>query len=104
MVPWKSLLALIEPHYRKTGRPGRQPYPLATMLRIHLLQQWYALGDPAIEEALYDTPVVRRFAQLGGLAGIPDETTILHFRSLLETMAWPHNSLPGSTRTRGTGA
>lgn len=52
VVPWKALLALIEPHYPKTGRPGRPPYPLATMLRIHFLQQWYALSDPAMEEAL----------------------------------------------------
>jgi len=85
VVPWKALLALIEPHYPKMGRPGRQPYPLATMLRIHFLQQWYALSDPAMEEALCDTPVMRRFAQLGGLDDIPDETTILNFRRLLET-------------------
>jgi IS5 family transposase len=85
VVPWKALLALIEPHYPKLGRPGRQPYPLATMLRIHFLQQWYALSDPAMEEALYDTPVMRRFAQLGGLDDVPDETTILNFRRLLET-------------------
>lgn len=85
VVPWRALLGLIEPHYPKQGRPGRQPYPLATMLRIHFLQQWYALSDPAMEEALYDTPVMRRFAQLGGLADIPDETTILNFRRLLET-------------------
>ena len=85
VVPWKALLALIEPHYPKSGRPGRQPYPLATMLRIHFLQQWYALSDPAMEEALVDTPVMRRFAQLGGLDDIPDETTILNFRRLLET-------------------
>jgi IS5 family transposase len=84
VVPWKSLLAVIEPHYPTLGRPGRQPYPLATMLRIHFLQQWYALSDPAMEEALFDTPVMRRFAQLGGLADIPDETTILNFRRLLE--------------------
>ncbi len=51
VVPWKALLALIEPHYPQSGRPGRQPYPLATMLRIHFLQQWYALSDPAMEEA-----------------------------------------------------
>jgi IS5 family transposase len=55
------------------------------MLRIHFLQQWYALSDPAMEEALYDTPAMRRFAQIGGLADIPDETTILNFRRLLET-------------------
>ena len=67
------------------GRPGRQPYALATMLRIHFLQQWYALSDPAMEEALVDTPVMRRFAQLGGLDDIPDETTILNVRRLLET-------------------
>lgn len=89
VVPWKSLLALIEPHYPKHGRPGRQPYPLATMLRIHFLQQWYALSDPAMEEALYDTPVMRRFAQLGGLDDVPDETTILNFRRLLETRDLP---------------
>jgi IS5 family transposase len=85
VVPWSALLALIEPHYPKTGRPGRQPYSLATMLRIHFLQQWYALSDPAMEEALVDTAVMRRFARLSGLDNIPDETTILNFRRLLET-------------------
>ncbi len=55
------------------------------MLRIHLLQQWYALSDPAMEEALHEIPTLRRFAQLGGLDDIPDETTILNFRRLLET-------------------
>ncbi len=85
VVPWQALLALIEPHYPKMGRPGRQPYPHATMLRVHFLQQWYALSDPAMEEALYDTPVMRRFAQLGGMDDVPDETTILNFRRLLET-------------------
>ncbi len=87
VVPWKALLALIEPHYPTMGRPGRQPYSLSTMLRIHFLQQWYALSDPAMEEALCDTPVMRRFAQLGGRDAIPDETTILNFRRLLETHA-----------------
>jgi transposase, IS5 family len=85
VVPWAPLLAAIAPHYPKLGRPGRQPYPMATMLRIHFLQQWYGLSDPAMEEALYDTPVMRRFAGLGGLDEIPDETTILNFRRLLET-------------------
>ena len=85
MVPWSALLKLIEPHYPKLGRPGRQPYPLETMLRVHFLQQWYALSDPGMEEALYDTPVMRRFAGLGGLDTVPDETTILNFRRLLET-------------------
>nr|WP_242613363.1 IS5 family transposase [Xanthomonas oryzae] len=85
IVPWKQLLALIAPHYPVSGRPGRQPYALATMLRIHLLQQWYALSDPAMEEALHEIPTLRRFAQLGGLDNVPDETTILNFRRLLET-------------------
>lgn len=84
VVPWKALLALIEPHYPKAGRPGRPPYSLATMLRIHFLQQWYALSDPAMEEALHDTAVMRRFARLSGLDNVPDETTILHFRRRLE--------------------
>lgn len=85
VVPWNALLKLIAPHYPKMGRPGRQPYPLATMLRIHFLQQWYALSDPGMEEALYEMPVMRHFARLGGLENIPDETTILNFRRLLET-------------------
>ena len=85
VVPWPALLKLIEPHYPKLGRPVRQPYPLETMLRVYFLQQWYALSDPGLEEALYDTPVIRRFAWLGGLDTVPDETTILNFRRLLET-------------------
>lgn len=84
VVPWTALLKLIAPHYPTMGRPGRQPYPLQTMLRVHFLQQWYALSDPAMEEALYEIPTLRRFAQLGGRAAIPDETTILNFRRLLE--------------------
>lgn len=84
VVPWSSLEALIEPHYPKAGG-GRRPYPLATMLRIHLMQNWFGFSDPAMEEALYDTPVMRRFAQLGGMDDVPDETTILNFRRLLET-------------------
>src|SRR5690606_5199457 len=54
VVPWSGLLALIVPHYPKTGQRGRQPYPLATMLRIHFLQQWYALSDPGMEGAVRD--------------------------------------------------
>ena len=59
VVPWKALLELIEPHYPKTSsKGGRPPYPLATMLRIHLLQQWYDLSDPAMEDALIEVPSV----------------------------------------------
>ncbi|AUJ14574.1 IS5 family transposase [Xanthomonas oryzae pv. oryzae] len=84
VVPWKDLLPLIEPHYPTSGQPGRQPYRLEMMLRIHFLQQWYALSDPSAEEALYDTVSMRRFAKIGGLDEVPDETTILNFRHLLE--------------------
>jgi len=62
VVPWSALLAVIAPHYPKLGNRGRQPYPMETMLRVHLMQQWCALSDPAIEEALYDTPGLRQFA------------------------------------------
>ncbi|WP_239666979.1 IS5 family transposase [Stenotrophomonas maltophilia] len=89
VVPWKVLPKLIEPHYPTTGRPGRQPYRLETMLRIHLLQQWYAPSDPAMEEALCDTQVMRQFAPVG-LTEIPNETTILNFRRLLETNGLAH--------------
>jgi len=84
VVPWNALLKLIAPHYPKSGRPGRQPYALETMLRIHFLQQWYALSDPAMEEALYEIASLRQFAKLSLLEAIPDETTMLHFRHLLE--------------------
>ncbi|KMM17079.1 IS5 family transposase [Synechococcus sp. GFB01] len=86
VVPWDDLIALIEPHYPKTSKKGgRPPYPLMTMLRIHLLQQWYSLSDPAMEEALIEVPTMRRFAGIDLVSDrIPDETTILTFRHLLE--------------------
>jgi IS5 family transposase len=85
VVPWSELLAVIEPHYPTAGRRGRQPMPLLTMLRIYFMQQWYALSDPAMEDALYEIESMRRFAGLD-LAddALPDETTILKFRHLLE--------------------
>ena len=83
VVPWKSLLDLIEPFYPVAGR-GRHPYPLETMLRVHLMQNWFALSDPAMEEALYEITPMRTFARLSLTKSIPDETTILNFRHLLE--------------------
>ena len=82
VVPWKGLIALIEPHYPK-GEGGRPAYPLMAMLRLHLMQNWFGYSDPAMEEALYETTILRQFAGLS-LERIPDETTILNFRRLLE--------------------
>jgi IS5 family transposase len=86
VVPWKALIDLIEPHYPKAGSKGGRPaYPLETMLRIHLMQQWYDLSDPAMEDALIEVPTMRRFAGIDLISErIPDETTILGFRHLLE--------------------
>ncbi len=82
VVPWKGLIALIEPHYPK-GEGGRPAYQLMAMLRVHLMQNWFGYSDPAMEEALYETTILRQFAGLN-LERIPDETTILNFRRLLE--------------------
>jgi len=83
--PWQALLAVIEPHYPQSGRKGRQPMPLQAMLPIYFMQQWYAFSDPGMEDALYETGLMRRFARLELVDdAIPDETTILNFRRLLE--------------------
>jgi IS5 family transposase len=84
VIPWKDLIGIIEELYPKAGN-GRQPMPLEMMLRIYFMQQWYALSDPAMEDALYDIESMRRFAGIDIAAdAVPDETTILHFRHLLE--------------------
>jgi IS5 family transposase len=83
-VPWSRLEALIGPRYPKEGS-GRPPMPLGTMLRIHFLQQWFGYADPAMEEALHDIRLLRQFAGLDAFEdGMPDESTILRFRHLLE--------------------
>ncbi len=86
VVPFDRLLAVIEPHYPKTGeKGGRPPKPLGMMLRVHLMQNWFGYSDPGMEEALYDIAALRLFAGLNlSDKEIPDETTILHFRRLLE--------------------
>ena len=94
VVPWAALVQVVEPHCprAKTGRP---PFAVETMLRIHYLQQWFSLSDPAMEEALHDTPLFREFAKIDqGVARLPDETTILRFRHLLER----HNLAPDMLR------
>ena len=84
VVPWAALVALIAPHM-PAGQRGRPPFPVEAMLRIHFMQQWFTLSDPAMEEALHDVPLFRDFAGLGGWDDrLPDETTILRFRHLLE--------------------
>jgi IS5 family transposase len=84
VVPWSALVQVVQPYYPK-AKTGRPPFGIETMLRIHYLQQWFALSDPAMEEALHDMPVFREFARLGdGIERLPDETTILRFRHLLE--------------------
>jgi IS5 family transposase len=84
VIPWDRLIGLIEPYYHTAGR-GRQPHELERMLRIYFLQQWFNLSDPQAEDAIYDIEPMRRFARVElGDDGIPDESTILRFRHLLE--------------------
>ncbi len=83
-VPWVQLLTVIEPYYPK-GQRGRPPIGLERMLRIYFLQQWYALADEALEDALYDSQALQRFARIDfQTEGVPDATTLLNFRHLLE--------------------
>ena len=84
VVPWAELRALIEPYYPKAGN-GRPPVGVERMLRIYFLQQWFNLSDPAMEEALYDSAVMRSFVGIDlGREPVPDETTVCRFRHLLE--------------------
>lgn len=84
VIPWNRLIALIEPHYPKAGK-GRHPLGLEKMLRIYFLQHWFDLSDPAAEDAIYDSESMRRFVGVElGEDTVPDESTILRFRHLLE--------------------
>ena len=83
LIPWERLERRIEPFYPKAGR-GRRPYPLGTMLRVHCVQLFYNVSDPGMEDLLYEVESVRRFAGLRLTGALPDETTILNFRHLLE--------------------
>ena len=83
VVPWGALVELIAPYYPE-GKNGRPPFALETMLRIHCMQQWFDLSDLGMEEAFFDTPVYREFAQLDANGRLPDESTILRFRHRLE--------------------
>ena len=84
IVPWSELCAVIEPHYPKAGR-GRPPVELERMLRMHFVQHWFNLADEACEEALLDSTALRRFVGIDlGQERVPDATTLLKFRRLLE--------------------
>src|SRR5438477_9079178 len=84
VVPRRELCALVEPHYPKPGN-GRPAVGVERMLRIYFLQQWFNLSDPAVEETLYDSGVMRQFAGIDlGCEPVPDETTVCKFRHLLE--------------------
>jgi transposase, IS5 family len=84
VVPWRGLCARIEPVYPKAGN-GRPPVGVERMLRMYFLQHWFNLSDPAVEEALYDSPSLRAFVGIDlGQEPVPDETTVCKFRHLLE--------------------
>jgi IS5 family transposase len=84
VIPWEELLQIVNKYYPVAGN-GRHPMPMERMLRIYFMQQWYGLSDPAMEDALYDIESMRQFADIDiGADVIPDETTILNFRHLLE--------------------
>src|SRR5256885_12478602 len=84
VVPWRELCALVEPHYPQPGK-GRRPVGVERMLRIYFLQQWFNLSDPAVEEALYDSAVMRQVVGIDlGCGPVADETTVCKVRHLLE--------------------
>jgi IS5 family transposase len=86
IIPWRDLCNVIKPFYPKPKGAGRPPVGLERMLRIHFLQHWFSLSDPAVEEALYDSRAMRRFVGIDlGCEPAPDETTVCNFRHLLET-------------------
>ena len=121
VVQWKAPIDLIEPHYPKiSSKGGLPPYPLVTMLRIHLLQQWYDLSDPPMEDGLIEAPMMRRFAGIDMISDQAAErqanmrSTFLCCCSLRKALAtynsksrlrrWPHCSCRGAPtqlNTRG---
>jgi len=85
IIPWKALSKVIKPYYPKPKGAGRRPIGIERMLRIHFLQHWFELSDPGAEEALYDSRAMRQFVGIDlGKEPVPDETTILNFRHLME--------------------
>ena len=85
VIPWDEWTGLVVPFYPTTGRRGRQPVPVETMLRMYLLQVWFSLSDEGTEDAIYDSYAFRTFMRLDFTTGqVPDATTLLHFRHLIE--------------------
>ena len=85
VAPWSRLMEVIEPHYPKSGRRGRPPIGLGRMLRMYFVQQWYGLADEAVEDAIYDSQALRRFMAIDLCKqSVPDATTLMGFRHLLE--------------------
>ena len=83
LLPWQAMLAVIEPYYAQGKGRGRKPFPLDSMLRVHVAQIVYNYSDPGMEDALYEIESLRRFCGIR-LEAVPDESTILQFRHLLE--------------------
>ena len=94
VVPWKRLIAVIEPHYPKSGQRGRPPIGIVRILRMYFIQQWYGLADEAVEDAIYDSQALRNFCRIDlAVESVPDATTLLNFRHLLETHELPQAML-----------
>ena len=100
LIPWQRLEERIRPVYPKPGK-GRRPYPLPVMLRIHCVQLFYNLSDPGMEDLLYEAESVRRFVGLSLSEALPDETTILNFRHLLERHGLGKGLFEGDRRPPG---
>ena len=89
-MPWQRLIDALSPSYfpNAAGKRGRPPIGLERMLRIYFLQQWYALADEALEDAIYDSQAMRDFVGIDlAIESVPDATTLLRFRHLLEKHA-----------------
>lgn len=94
VVPWQRLIAVVEPHYPKSGRRGRPPIALHKMLRMYFVQNWYGLADEAVEDAIYDSQALRDFCSIDlAVESVPDATSLLNFRHLLENNRLPQAML-----------
>jgi IS5 family transposase len=90
VIPWTRLMEVIEPHYPKSGKRGRPPIGLERMLRMYFVQQWYGLADEAVEDAIYDSQALRNFMDIDlSRQSVPDATTLMGFRHLLEAHDLP---------------